>query len=246
MKITIKKILFIAFVMFFLNITKAQVKSTNESKISTELKESLEKKDIETSDQKYQSQIIEQNKQIASLTQTVASTKESFYNTNIYLWTFIITTIGFIVAIFGSLGYRNISQKLKDLKFENEKLIAKTEVNIRDNKTDLIQRLTEIKSDIKEFKETQSKHFEKFEKDANDKMDKGLGSALQEAIEKIMKESFVGEMNGISEQVSDLKNQFENLSSKSSEQQNLIPENNDGLPLKEKGTIKPNKNAFDE
>lgn len=245
MEITIRKIFFIAFTMFYLNIANSQVKSTNESKISTELKVSIEKKDIEATQLKYQSQIIEQNKQIASLTQTVASTKESFYNTNIYLWTFIITAIGFIVAIFGSFGYRNISQKLKDLKSENEKLISKTEENIKDNKTDLIQRLTEIKSDVKEFKETQIKHFEKFEKEANDKMDKGLGSALQEAIDKIMKDSFVEEMNGISEQVSELKNQVENLSSKSAEQA-VTPNNINGLAIEEKETTKPNKNAFDE
>lgn len=245
MKITTTKILFIIFVMFFLNFTNAQVKANNEDKTGTELIISLEKKDFEAVVQKYQSQIIDQNKQIASLTQTVASTKESFYNTNIYLWTFIITAIGFIVAIFGFLGYRNITQKLNDLKLDNEKLISKTEENIKDNKADLIQRLTEIISDIKEFKETQIKHFEKFEKEANDKMDKGLGSALQEAIEKIMKDSFVVDMNGISEQVSELKNQVENLSSKSIDQ-TAIPVNNIGSAIEEKETTKPNKNAFDE
>lgn len=197
----------------------------------------------------YQSQITELNKQIISLTQTVASTKESFYNSNIYLWTFIITALGLIIVVVGIFGYKSISDKISELKSDTEKSVLRNESTVKEIKEDLVQRIVDIKSDIKEFKADQVKVFEKFDKDAIERIDKGLDSSLQKAIEKIMKESFRQELNDLSEQVADLSTKYENLISK--QQVPIVEEpkpegNNFEGEVKEKTETKSNNNAFDE
>lgn len=241
------KILFVLLI-FTLNLNDlySQPKEENNPKKETVEKNLSEKVKIVNDQENLKSQINELNKQINELSKNLADTKQAFYDSKLNLWNFILTGLGILIAVIGFFGYKSISGRINDLKSDNDRSITKSEENIKDIKNDLLQRIIEIKDDIRDFKAEQIRLFDKFEKEANEKMDKGLGSALQEAIEKIMKESFIGEMNGISEQVSDLKNQFENFSSKSNEHQNVVPENNDGLSLEEKTTIKPNKNAFDE
>lgn len=195
----------------------------------------------------YQSQIVELNKQIITLTQTVASTKESFYNSNIYLWSFIITALGLIVAIAGYLGYRSISNSIDIIKGDNEKAINKGEATVIEIKNDLIQRIGEVKTDIKEYKSDIQKGYEKFEKESNLKIEKGLALQLQNAIDKIMKESFSKELKDLSEQLSDLTKKFENLTSKQ-ETPNKVEVEVNKFDTETIITPSPNtkNNAFDE
>lgn len=246
MKKNIKILLVLLFVTLNLNDLYSQSNEENKPKKETVDKDLTEKVIIVNDQESLKSQINELNKQINDHSKNLADTKQAFYDSKLNLWNFILTGLGILIAVIGFFGYKSISGRINDLKIDSDRSITRSEDNIKEIKNDLLQRIIEIKDDTRDFKAEQIRLFDKFEKEANDKMDKGLGSALQEAIEKIMNESFIGEMNGISEQVSDLKNQFENFSSKSNEQQNVIPENNDGLSLEEKTTIKPNKNAFDE
>jgi len=195
----------------------------------------------------YQEQIKELNSQILILTSTVASTKESFYNSSIYLWTFIITALGLIIVVVGIFGYKSISDKIAELKTTNDISISKSEVFVKEIKDDLIQRISDIKSDIKEFKNDQIRLFEKFEKESKDKIEKGLSLDLQNAIDKIMKESFSSDLSELSEQVADLTTKFDNLSSK--EEYTKTPVQNENKfngETSETAVIKPTNNAFDE
>lgn len=192
------------------------------------------------------SQINDLNKQIVELSKTVADTKQSFYDSKLNLWNFILTGLGILIAVIGYFGYKSISGKINDLKGDNDRAILKGEDSIKDIKNDLLQRITEVKNDFRDFKTEHLRLFDKFEKEANDKMDKGLGSALQQAIDKIMKDSFVKEMEGISEQVSELRKQFENFSSNSIDNKNSDSEMKDDLSGETKGATKPIKNAFDD
>lgn len=194
-----------------------------------------------------QTQIADLNKQIISLTQTVASTKESFYNSNIYLWTFIITALGLIIVIAGYFGYRSISDKIAEIKIENEGSTEKSETAVKEIKSDLIQRIIELKGDIKDFKEDQQRKFEKFEKEANDKIDKGLDLALQKAIEKVMKGSYAKVIDDLNAQVAELRIKVDNLTpaNPAGQTQKPTPEEN---KFDNTGTaeVKPTNNAFDE
>lgn len=197
----------------------------------------------------YETQISELNKQITSLTMTVASTKESFYNSNIYLWTFIITALGLVIVFVGIFGYKSISDKIVELKEVNEKSASNSGEALRDMKVDLLQRISEIKSDFKDFKAEQTKGYEKFEKDSKERIEKGLGTSLQNAIEKIMKESFIQDLTDLSEQVATLTTRLDNNLSKQEFPIREIPlskENNIDVELSTTQVNKPNNNAFDE
>ncbi|PXY40787.1 hypothetical protein DMB65_11190 [Flavobacterium cheongpyeongense] len=248
MKIKIRNLIFILIIAFIFNDLYSQSKTKVDTKIKNESTSQalIENPKNEKVEVNYKTQIDDLNKQIIDLTKTVADTKQAFYDSKLNLWNFILTGLGILIAVIGFFGYKSISGKINDLKSENEKSISKSEDNIKEIKSDLIQRITEIKTDIREFKAEQVRIFEKFEKEANDKMDKGLGSALQDAIDKIMKDSFIDEMNGINDQVSELKNQFENFTSKSEVKENETVDSSVNSITKSTGVTKPTKNAFDE
>lgn len=232
--------------VFIFNDLYSQSKAKDDTKINSTPKTEIltENPKNQKVDEDYNVQIEELNKQIVDLTKTIADTKQAFYDTKLNLWNFILTGLGILIAVIGFFGYKSISGKISDLKVENEKSISKSEENIKEIKSDLIQRITEIKVDIRDFKAEQTRKFEIFEKEANDKIDKGLSSALQEAIDKIMKDSFIDEMNGINDQVSELRNQLENIISKNEIKVNETVDNiDDTQPT---GITKPTKNAFDE
>lgn len=246
MKIKIRNLIFILAIAFIFNNLYPQSKSDTKVKNETPSLVLVENTKSQKIEANYKAQIDDLNKQVIDLTKTVADTKQAFYDSKLNLWNFILTGLGILIAVIGFFGYKSISGKINDLKTENEKSITKSEENIREIKSDLIQRITEIKTDIREFKADQTRIFEKFEKEANEKIDKGLGSALQDAIDKIMKESFIDEMNGINDQVSELRNQFENFSSKSEVKENETVDSNINLINKSAEVTKSTKNAFDE
>jgi hypothetical protein len=195
----------------------------------------------------YDDKIEELNSRVITLTSTVASTKESFYNSSIYLWTFILSAIGLIIVIVGFFGYKSISGKMSELKTTNDNSVTKSEENMKEIKSDLIQRITDNKSDIKDFKADQTKLFEKFEKESKEKIEKGLALDLQNAIDKIMKESFSSELKDLSEQVAALTTRLENISSKEETDTTPLQKENkfNGEKIQSTG-IKPTNNAFDE
>jgi predicted phage gp36 major capsid-like protein len=118
---------------------------------------------------------------------------------------------------------------------------------MKEIKSDLIQRITDNKSDIKDFKADQTKLFEKFEKESKEKIEKGLALDLQNAIDKIMKESFSSELKDLSEQVAALTTRLENISSKEETDTTPLQKENkfNGEKIQSTG-IKPTNNAFDE
>lgn len=191
----------------------------------------------------YQNQITELHKEIASLTQTVASTKESFYNSRIYLWTFIITALGLIIVIVGFFGYKSISDKIGEIRSENDSSRNRNESALKEIKNDLIQRITELKNDMRDFKTEQNRIFEKFEKDANDKIKQGLDTELSKAIEKVMKGSFEDKLNDLTEQVNSLSQSLNILTkTKDAAPMGSTEENVPTAPI----TIEPKTNAFDD
>ena len=208
----------------------AQVVSKPQIKVDTIQKASTAKvEQVFKPDPNYQNQITDLNKQISQLSQTIADTKQTFYDSKLNLWNFLLTGFALLIVIAGYFGYKSISDKIGEIKIENEKAMTKSEEAVKDIKSDLIQRITELKSDNKEFKIEQRQTFEKFEKNANEKIEKGLDLALQNAIEKIMKESFASDLSNLSEQVSELRNKLENI---------YLPQNN---PSAEKGKVEENK-----
>lgn len=246
MKKNIKILLVLLFFTLNLNDLYSQSKEENKPKNEAIEKDSSEKVKKINNPEDLKNQINDLNKQIVELSKSVADTKQAFYDSKLNLWNFILTGLGILIAVIGFFGYKSISGRINDLKSDNDRSMTKSEDNIKEIKNDLLQRIIEIKDDIRDFKAEQIRLFDKFEKEAKDKMDKGLGSALQQAIDKIMKESFIKEMNGISEQVSDLKNQFENFSSKSGDQKNPNSETEDQESVETKGITKAIKNAFDD
>lgn len=213
------------------------VKKTTTAKVETILKPEIN----------YQEQITDLNKQISQLSQTIADTKQTFYDSKLNLWNFILTGFGLLIVIAGYFGYKSISDKISEIKLENDKATSKSEEAVKEIKSDLIQRITELKSDNKDFKTEQRQTFEKFEKEANAKIDKGLDLALQNAIEKIMKESFSSELNELSEQVSELRTKLENINSSNNnvaEEIGIKEENKfDGA---EQDNTNAKNNAFDD
>lgn len=238
-----KKSIKILLVLLFFTMCQNDVYSQN---IEIVKKDLSEKKNDINEDESIKFQLHELNKQIVENSKNIADTKQAFYDSKLNLWNFILTGLGILIATIGFFGYKSISGRINDLKSDSERSMFKSEENIKEIKNDLLQRITEIKDDIRDFKSEQIRLFNKFEKESNDKMDNGLGSALQQAIDKIMKDSFVKEMEGISEQVSELKNQFENFSSNTIDENISNSENSDDTIGENKKIAKPIKNAFDD
>lgn len=206
-----KIILIILCITFLIGGVSAQANSKRTKNYDFTKKVSTAKVEkIVTQEPNYQDQITDLNKQISQLSQTIADTKQTFYDSKLNLWNFILTGFGIVIVIAGFFGYKNISVKISEIKTDNEKSSSKSEDNVKEIKSDLNQRITDLKLDYKDFKNDQRNTFEKFEKEANAKIDKGLDLALQNAIEKIMKESFDNELNDLSEQVSELRKKLEN------------------------------------
>lgn len=199
-------------------------------------------------DPNYQDQISNLNKQVTELSQTVGDTKQAFYDSKLNLWNFILTGFGLLIVIAGYFGYKSISDKITEMKTDNEKSLTRSEDAVKEIKTDLVQRIGELKADMRDFKLEQNKLFEKFEVESNNRIDQGLALSLQSAIDKIMKESFIDEIKDISEQVSDLTIKFENFSSSTTNGNGLIdlPKKGENKFEDTKSIINKNNNAFDD
>ena len=125
---------------------------------------------------------------------------------------------------------------------ENERATSKSEASIKEIKDDLLQRITEIKSDVRDFKAEQTKLFDKFETAANDKIKQGLDTELSKAIDKVMKGSFENVLNEITEQLTDLTKRVDNLPKNTENKQPASEEVVPVAPL----SIEPKTNAFDD
>jgi peptidoglycan hydrolase CwlO-like protein len=213
-------------VVLFIGNVYSQNKNATESNSTSGNQNAV--KELNENETKLNEQMLELRKQIAELTQKVGDNKQAYYDSAINSWTFIFTIISIflalILAILGIFGWRSISNIRTDNKNDIDK-----------NKVDLLARLTkneeivkeikeEIKSDVKErindlkdrfkvFNEEQKERFEKFEKDSNERIDR-RGSDLQTAIQKAIESSFVSQLNELSEQSAELKNEIEYLKAK--------------------------------
>lgn len=191
----------------------------------------------------YEEQIKQFNKEITELSKTIADTKQTFYDSKLNFWNYILTAIALVFVIVAYIGLKSIAEKIKDLKDENEKGIQKSEGSIRDIKTDLLQRISDIKNDVRDFKTDQVRLFEKFEKEGNEKIKKGLDTELAKAIDTIMKGSFESVLNDITEQINDLTRRLDGLSKGKDTSVSLSGEEKAPiLPM----SIEPKTNAFDD
>lgn len=254
-------------VFFIASFSYSQDSKTPNTNINQQNQQSVEEK--KDSEAKLNEQIIELKKQLAELTQKIGDNKQASYDSFLNSLNVYMAVFGIIILMGGIWGFIDISKKVNESKTENATLCKENKGEITILKTDLLQRVIEIKTDnttildrsekhvgerilalekrITEFKKEQKESFERFEKEANKKMDEGLNSDYQSAIQKIAESSFVPQINELSEQVAELKNTFENFQN----HQNItdisttIPEINqfdiesDKKPSKE-------KNAFDE
>lgn len=192
-------------------------------------------KDQRENEIKLNEQIVELKKQIAELTQKVGDNKQVFYDSIFNVWGLLLTVIGIILVIITIKGAKNLSEKIAELKTDNKDATDRSERNISEVKIDLNQRITELNEKIREFKDDQKENFTRFEKESKEKIDKGLSSDLQRAIEKIMNDSFASQLNENSEQISELRNKVENLLS-----QQIKTE-----PITQAVATKPEVNQFD-
>ena len=220
MKMNLKIFLTLIGMAILINVVSSQSSQKRFKNIDSTFKTDRKDEDLKQIDLKYQEQIFELNKQVLQLTETVADTKQTFYDSKLNLWNFILTALGIIALVAGYFGYKSISETIQEFKIDNERAITKSEEGVKEIKTDLIQRIQEAKTDIKDYKREIESRFEKFEKESKEKIDIGLSSQLQNAIDRIMKESFSSELNELSEQLAELTTRFENFISKNDETKN--------------------------
>jgi uncharacterized membrane-anchored protein YhcB (DUF1043 family) len=215
-------------------------------------------KQLDDNETKLNEQMLELKKQIAELTQKVGDNKQASYDSFLNSLNFYMAAFGLIILIGGIWGFRDISKKVTESKGEIATL-----------KGDLIQRVVDIKTDnttildrsekyigerivaldnrITEFKNEQREGFERFAKEANNKIADGLSSDYQSAVQKIAEGSFLPQLNQLSEQFAELKTDFENFSNNQN-----ITDTTPTTPEINQFDIEPNKtkskekNAFDE
>ncbi|HEX8278185.1 MAG TPA: hypothetical protein VF540_05795 [Segetibacter sp.] len=241
------KVLLIVFLsQLFINFAYSQAKPSPSNRADTSLKQNVEQTNDKSKSSDPQLEIAELRKEIAELSKNIADNKQTFYDSKLNLWNFILTAFGLVIVIAGYFGYRSIADKITEVKAENQRSSDKSEEGVREIKADLIQRIIENKTDIKDFKSDQQKAFEKFENEANERISKGLDLALQQAIEQIMKGSYSKVIDDLNEQVADLRNNVEALKSNNSAAETGTADKQD---IKSHSTIQPStkssENAFD-
>lgn len=218
----------------------------NTNKVDSTVNKLTTKTEQGFSERELQSEITELKNQIAELSKNIADNKQTFYDSRLNLWNFILTAFGLVIVIAGYFGYRSIADKINELKQENQRSLDKSDESVKETKNDLVQRISENKADIKDFKSEQQKVFEKFEKEANERITKGLDLALQQAIEQVVKGSYGKVIEDLTDQVADLRKMLDDLKSlnpstalptgEQQDQQSSAPQ----IP-----SVKPTDNAFD-
>lgn len=138
----------------------------------------------------YETKINELQREIADLSKTIGDTKQSFYDSKLNAWNFIVTAIGLVLLVFAYLGFRNIS--------------------------DLRQ---EINKDSRDFRAEQNGRFENFVKESDHKIQKGLDNELRQAIKKVMKGTFEEKINDIADQVAKLAERLDKIVPQSAAEQ---------------------------
>ncbi|MDD3480432.1 MAG: hypothetical protein PHI42_08640 [Paludibacteraceae bacterium] len=161
--------------------------------------------------EKNQKTVLELKNELANANFNMANSKKEIYDSQINSLNLIFTVIGILIAILGVIGYRSISGRISDIKNEIEKDIEKLDKRASEIKTDINQKVNDIKSELKDFKKEQKEDYAKFEKSANEKIKEGLALQLQEAIDRIMKDSLGKQINNLNEQVADIFSTIEQI-----------------------------------
>lgn len=223
------------------------VGSTHGESISTDKQDSTKASFKNESIDKNEEKILELQTEIVDLTKTVADTKESFYNSRIYLWAFLIAAFALLMVVVGYFGVQSLRNKLVEIRADVENSKNGSIATIAEIKNDLNKRIDELKVDFKDFKQDQKGNLEKFETTASEKIERGLDLALQDAINKIMKGSYGAVVEDLQEQIANLTISLEEIKSSridgssvvemtKSPQKSLIDKQSNSAP----------KNAFDE
>lgn len=175
--------------------------------------------------EKNQKTVLELKNELANANFNMANSKKEIYDSQINTLNFIFTVIGILIAILGVIGYRSITGRISDIKNEIEKDVNSTDKRVSEIKTDINEKVSDIKAELKEFKKEQKEDYAKFEKSANEKIKEGLALQLQEAIDRIMKDSLGKQIDNLNEQVADLFSTIEQM--KTDSRQN---DSTEGLP----------------
>lgn len=189
---------------------------------------------------------LEMRRQIADIKSTVADTKESFYNTSIYLWSFIVGAFGVILVIVGFIGFRSVGTRVDEIRDNALNNQNNTQQLIRDIKSELDKKLDDLKGEFTEYKKEFTHRADRFEDQANSRIEKGLTSDMQLAVKSVMEGSFGKEIKTMSEQLGDLQTQVNGLESLRPLAEDLpINTNAPATPGKNAANINPSNNAFD-
>lgn len=190
-----------------------------------------------------QQRILELKREVVDLTQIIADTKESFYNTRIYLWGFIIGAITLLIVLVGFVGVQSIRHILTEIKGDVESSKTNSNTSIKEIKEDLLKRVDDLKTDLRDFKLEQQRQFDKFEALSSEKIDKGLESAFQDAVNKIMKGTYGQVVDELQEQIAAIKITIDELKSN----QSYVPRSSSVETGRSEPVVamKPSNNAFD-
>jgi len=193
-----------------------------------------------------QQKALAMQQQIADLKSTVNATKESFYNTSIYLWTFIVGAFGIILVIGGVVGLRNVGTRVDEIRANVTTSERNNQRSLRNIRTDLDKKLDDLKTDHKEYKKEFTNRIDRFEDQTNSRIEKGLTSDMQLAVKSVMEGSFGKEVKSMSEQLGDLQTKVDRLESRLPVAENLAAPVNSPAALGEnETTINSPSNLFD-
>lgn len=213
--------------LLFLKLDAKGIVHNSPSRQNIEIQE-LIKTQVEK-DRKYDSLINEQNKQITALTQTIASAKESYYNSSISNSSYVLAAIGLVILIAGGLGLNNISSRLKENKQETE------------------ARSSELKADFRDFKADVNNAITKFEVDAQSTINRSLDNSYKKAVDNIVKGTYGQSIESMEEQIADLTNKVNELFQRASGNSNngRLENIGNGNDHVNRITKLKNDNAFD-
>jgi hypothetical protein len=221
--------------VLFIGSVYSQSKNTTESDTVSQTQNTS--KEFQENQTKINEQILELKKLNAELAQKVGDDKQAYYDSALNSWNLIFAVFGgiitLVVASLGFIGWKSISNIETELETKLSSFHTSTEVSVEKNESDVKENKKEIKDDLnnrfndlldrlKDFKSDQKERFENFEKDAKELIERGLNDDLQRVIGKLFTDVYAKRIDDISNDLSDLSNKLEKLSSDTSAKEILI------------------------
>jgi hypothetical protein len=159
----------------------------------------------------FQRQSLATQQQLVALEKTVADTKESFYNSRLYLWSIIIGLVGCLIIVGGIFGFRGFNARMDEFRQNSREQQNDTQQALNRMQDRLTEQLQEVKHDFEEHWRDLTDRADRFEDKAEKQIEKGLTSDMKSTIQLIMHSTFGMDIKKIDERLITLEDKLGQL-----------------------------------